>query len=302
MNWKARLLYSQNWNIGFVEQSVEDLLDKQQLGRIRWMKHKFKDRWFADPFIYKVTEDEIVVFVEECLISDTPKGIICELHVDKQTMKLRQRYVLLELKTHLSYPAIIDMNGKTYVYPENGASGNLKIYRYDEHNHKLDEPICILNDAVADSTILKNEDGYILIATKSENSQENAYLYNSQDLFGVYKIVSEDPVQKKRSCSRPAGNWIHLSERIYRPTQDCVNSYGGAINLMKVESMNPFCEKEVLSIKPTDYKYSLGIHTINFSKDSNLAVVDGCGFLHPVFARLWYGRVNVKLFFKRKKR
>ena len=122
-------MYPQNWNIGFVEQSAEDLLGKQQLGHIRWMKHKYKDRWFADPFIYKVADDEIVVFVEECMITDKPKGILCELHVDRKTMRLRERYVLLELDTHLSYPAFIKKDGVTYVYPENGSSGTQSLSR-----------------------------------------------------------------------------------------------------------------------------------------------------------------------------
>lgn len=287
MNWKARLLYPQNWNIGFVEQKMTDLLDKQQLGRIRWMKHSYKDRWFADPFIYKVTDKEIIVFVEECLISDTPKGILCELHVDRKTMRLRERFVLLELDTHLSYPAIIEKDGIAYVYPENGASGSLKIYRYDEENHQLVAPVCILNDAVADSTILSVDDTYYIIATKSKESKEKAYLYQSKDLLGEYKLVKELPVQTNRSCSRPAGNWITVSDQLYRPAQDCSESYGGAINIMRVVSLAPFHEEKSFCIKPEWFKYSFGTHTINFYKDASLTVIDGYGYLHPLIARIW---------------
>lgn len=294
MNWKARLLYPQNWNIGFVEQTMTDLLDKQQLGRIRWMKHSYKDRWFADPFIYKVTDKEIIVFVEECLISDTPKGILCELHVDRKTMRLRERFVLLELDTHLSYPAIIEKDGIAYVYPENGASGSLKMYRYDEDAHKLVEPVCILNDAVADSTILFFNDTYYIVATKSKNSRENAYLYQSIDLFGEFKLVSDQPVQKNRSCSRPAGNWIEMSGKLFRPSQDCSKSYGGAMNIMRVDSLVPFQEEIVFGINPMSYKYHFGTHTINFSKDAPLTVIDGYGYLHPIIGRFWVKMASIK--------
>lgn len=299
MNWKARLLYPQNWNIGFVEQSVEDLLDKQQLGRIRWMKHKYKDRWFADPFIYKVTDDKIVVFVEECMITDEPKGILCELHVDRKNMRLWKRYVLLELDTHLSYPAFIKKDGVTYVYPENGASGSLKMYMYDEQNHKLVDPIIILDEAVADSTILTEDDGYTLIATRSEKAFECAYLYKSSGLFGPYQLVSEQPVQSSRSCSRPAGNWMTNTGRALRPAQDCSERYGGGINIMRVEALNPFVEHSELSIAPSGFKYNFGIHTINASIDKNLIVVDGYGYLHPLFSRLWYAWIRFKRLLKK---
>lgn len=294
MNWTAKLLYSQNWNIGFVEQSIEDLLKRQKLEDINWMKHGYKDRWFADPFIFKVTDNEIVVFVEECLISDSPKGILCELHVDSKTKQLRERFVLLELDTHLSYPAIIEYNGMTYVYPENGASGKLNIYEYDEALHKLINPVCILEEAVADSTVLRKDGIYYLIATHSANSQENAFLYQSESLFGPFKKCYNTHVQSRRDSSRPAGNWMALSEKLYRPAQDCSKRYGGRVNMMRVDSLSPYSEQVCFHISPMGIKYNLGIHTINGSSDSGLLVVDGYGYLHPVVSRTWNALASIK--------
>ena len=114
MSIKEKLLYANNWNIGFCEQSPIELINSQSLKTIQWMKHSYRDRWFADPFIYKVTPDEIVVFVEECPIK-APKGILCELVIDRKTKRLKQRFVLLDLDTHLSYPAIIREGRKVYV-------------------------------------------------------------------------------------------------------------------------------------------------------------------------------------------
>lgn len=287
MNWKARLLYPQNWNIGFCEQTPEDLIRDKKLSKVRWLKHPYRDRWFADPFIYKVTECEIMVFVEECMISDTPKGIICELVIDRKTMRLKERHVMLELDTHLSYPAIVEKDGVTYVYPENGASGSLKMYRYDEGKHQLVEPKCILNEAVADSTIIYKGGCYYLIATQFNNSQQDAFLYQSSELTGPYVKVYEVPIQEALNCSRPAGNWIKLSNKIYRPSQDCTTRYGGAISIMEVDSLEPFNESLLFTISPASFRYNRGIHTINFYGNMELAVVDGFGFLYPIFARFW---------------
>ena len=127
MNLLRKIQYNQYWNIGFCEQTSEELVLDKTMKPIRWLKHSYRDRWFADPFILKVTEHEIVVFVEECTM-DKPKGIICELLIDRQTMELKRRHVMLELETHLSYPAIIRFKDKVYVYPENGDSGHLFMY------------------------------------------------------------------------------------------------------------------------------------------------------------------------------
>lgn len=287
MNWKAKLLYPQNWNIGFCEQTPEELIRDKKLSKVRWLKHPYRDRWFADPFIYKVTEHEITVFVEECMISYTPKGIICELVIDRKTMRLKERHVVLELDTHLSYPAIVEKDGVTYVYPENGASGSLKMYRYDADKHLLVEPKCILNEAVADSTILERDGKYYLIATQTEKPLEDAHLYQYDDLFGPFCKVTDYPVQKSRASSRPAGNWLEVGGKIYRPAQDCSFRYGGGISMMEVEALVPFDEKREFTIEPNWYKYNLGIHTINFSKDKSMIVVDGYGYLNPTFYRAW---------------
>ena len=294
MNWKARLFYSQNWNIGFVEQPMEDLLKRQRLGDISWMKHGYKDRWYADPFIYKVTDNEIVVFAEECFIADSPKGLLCELHIDRKSKRLCERFVLLELNTHLSYPAIIEHNGKIYVYPENGASGKLNIYEYDENHHKLVNPVCILEESVADSTILHKDGIYFLIATHSDNSQENAFLYQSESLFGPFTKCYNSPVQYHRDSSRPAGNWMTISEKIYRPAQDCSKRYGGGVNMMRVDSLSPYSEQVCFHISPWDFKYNLGIHTINESPDGSLLVVDGYGYLHPLASKTWNALASFK--------
>lgn len=293
MNWKARLLYSQNWNIGFCEQTPKELIQDKKLSTVRWLKHPYRDRWFADPFIYKITEDEIIVFVEECPM-DNPKGILCELHIDRKSLRLKNRHVILKLDTHLSYPAIIEHDRKTYVYPENGASGKLNIYEYKEDEHKLVNPVCILNEAVADSTILQTNEAFFLIATHSDNSQEQAFLYQSKSLFGPFVKCSDKPVQTSRNYSRPAGNWIEVQNHLYRPAQNCMSRYGAAMEILEIKSLKSYEEQPLFHIEPSCFKYNLGTHTLNFTKDSTMAVVDGYGYLHPMFSRIWNRSASFK--------
>lgn len=274
-----KLKYDTNWNIGFCDLTGEELIRSGKLPRVKWMKHPYKDRWFADPFILSFNETVITVLVEECPI-DKPKGIICELQIDRRTMRLINRNVLLELGTHLSYPIIWRDNEKVYVYPENGASGSLKIYEYDFTNHQLINPQVILEEAVADATIWKEGHVFFLIATKFPNTQEDAYLYKSNSLFGPFVSIDSLPFSSGKTNSRQAGDLFRVNGVLYRPTQNCVARYGAGITMMKCTlSGNIIQEETAMSLSPSCWKYNLGLHTINF-KDS-LCVIDGSGYLYP---------------------
>lgn len=285
MNLLRKIQYSQFWNIGFCEQTPEELVRDKRLKEVRWLKHPYRDRWFADPFILKVTDEEIVVFVEECPI-ENPKGIICELVVDRRTMRLKERYVLLELDTHLSYPAVMRHKGKVYVYPENGTSGKLNIYEYNGENHQLVNPICILNESVADATIVERNGCYYMSATKFPETQQGAYLFVSDSPFGPFRQVGADPYQTNKACSRQGGNWFETYGNIYRPSQNCEARYGGGLSIMYSDLREGISEKQICQLGPIKGRYSLGLHTLNFN--DGLCVIDGYGYYYPVLGELYY--------------
>ena len=280
MNIIQKLKYDTNWNIGFCEIDERGLLNKGNLYGVRWLRHPYKDRWFADPFILSYDNTEIIVFVEECPI-ENPKGKICELVIDRKTMTLKERYVLLELDTHLSYPAIIRKKDKVYVYPENGASGSLNMYEYNPQKHLLENPVCILKEPVADSTIYEEGTGnFFLVATRYPNTQEEVFLYKSESIFGPYEATSQKPFEIERSCSRPAGNFFVSDGVMYRPAQNCASRYGAGISIMKCKlDRSEIEEEKVIDLTPQSWKYGLGLHTLNFA--DGLCVIDGMGYLYP---------------------
>lgn len=285
MNLLRKIQYSQYWNIGFCQQTHEELIREKALRPIQWLKHPYRDRWFADPFILKVTDSEVVVFVEECPM-ENPKGIICELVIDGKTMRLKDRYVMLEKDTHLSYPAIIRHEGKVYVYPENGVSGKLNIYEYDEANHSLVNPKCILEEAVADATIVKSNGVYYLTATKFPDTQKRLFLYSAHSLFGPYKQVQENPVLEELSNSRNGGNYFNAYGCLYRTAQNCSERYGGAISIMSVNSIEGYKESFEFGINPVEGRYGQGLHTVN--NENGLCVIDGYGYYYPMLGKLYY--------------
>ena len=277
-------LSKQLWNIGFCESTPEEVVQNKRLPIVKWMKHKYRDRWFADPFIYHVTNKTIIVFVEEYNYS-TNKGTLCELEIDRKTMILCNRRELLSLNTHLSYPIWLRHEGKVYLYPENGESGRLTMYEYDEQNHCLISPNVILEDAVADASIVKVGALYYLVATRYPITQENLYLYKSDSFSGPFSMCSDKPVQTGCSKSRQGGMWFNIGEQLYRPAQNCQGGYGRYITIMHTTiNGDVFKESAIVIIKPNTFKYNLGLHTINFH--DGLCVIDAHGYNYPVAGRI----------------
>lgn len=279
-----KYLNNQNWNIGFASTTPKELIECKSLGVLEWLKHPYKDRFFADPFVYSWTDEEIVVFVEE-LEFDRPIGRLTELVVDAKTKKLLHKYTLLELDSHLSYPAIIYNDGEVLVCPENGTTGKLTLYKYDKELHKLHPVKVIIEEALADATIYKTSDSYYMFATKVPKTQEDLYLYKSDCFDGDYEEVGL--VSKGREHSRPAGNLFEVDGCLYRPAQNCSKRYGGAVEVMKctISADGKYSEEHSFSLNPTSFRYNIGLHTLNFY-DNGCCVIDGYGYLYPILGRV----------------
>lgn len=71
------------YNIGFVDGDLQSVLEGKPLS-VNWLKHPYTDRWFADPFIFDVTDDVIIVLVEEWY-DPIQRGRISKLVIDKNT-------------------------------------------------------------------------------------------------------------------------------------------------------------------------------------------------------------------------
>ena len=119
-------------------------------------------------------------------------------------------------------------------------------------------------------------------------------MYEAESLYGPFKQVMDLPYQTERRCSRQGGNWLHIEEKLFRPSQDCVDRYGAAITLMEVADLGNYQESELFRISPIKGRYGLGLHTINYC--DGLCVVDGYGYYMPILGSLYF---NVRRIIKK---
>lgn len=261
-----------HYNIGFFDFSEQVLLGNVS---IHWMKHCYQDRFFADPFILDISKDEIYVLVEELFYKDW-RGRITLLTVDRDTYLLKQRKVLLDLDTHLSFPFIYRTDMGIYVIPENSASGVLNAYQFDENNEKLVWKSTLVEQPVIDPIIIQRDNQYLLFGSlPGKKEHENLFVWQSLDLLKGYKRVVQKPLIVDRpDCARRGGDFFTFNNVLYSAVQSCVYSYGEALRLCRVNkiSSTDLDEEEVAVLYP-DQSYPNGLHTFNCYK--GMCVVDG---------------------------
>lgn len=263
------------WDIAYGTYSNTILNDGLNGIKINVIRNHYKNKWFADPFILDVDQNNIKLLVEE-FDNNVGRGRIARLNISKKNNEINECSIILDLPTHLSFPAIYRVDGEIYVHPENSASGASYIYRYDMITDKLIEPKLIVNEPIADAIIRKDGDLYHMFATRVPDTNGcTLHKYSSKNLFGIYQHFAKETY--KNNTARMAGMFLISSNgEIIRPAQDCSSEYGKAVILYN--GQNQLCR-----IEPTNSKYA-GIHTFNTYKGS--FVIDYKKYDYPLIYKL----------------
>jgi len=272
-------LFFKKWIIGVCNDSIADIIRKKSFDpNIKWLRTNSPDKFCADPFFIASKNGCINILYEEFPYSDN-YGKISLLTLD-ESFNPKSNKLLLDTKSHLSYPFVYTENNKTYIFPESAQNGKLSCFEYDPESESLKFLKDILDLPLRDSTILKHENKYWIIGTISENVTDyKLHIYVSDNLLGPYTPHPKNPVKNGLDGTRSAGNFIEIDEIIYRPTQNCQNNYGESITINKITELNfeNFSEEPFMTIsidrKNKNNRYVRSIHTINVL--GNNIAVDG---------------------------
>lgn len=229
---------STKWEIGFPTNSLENIVNGDSLN-VRWVHNPYKDHWFADPFILDVTDDDIIVLVEDMPINKSifkknkvrGKASISKLTVNRHTYKIEKRDLILDLPTHLSFPNILRKENKVYVYPENAYGGNLSLYEFDEKTNKLIYKETILDDIVWDSEINDMFGVEMIFTCKQNDYHLDIYRKDTK----TNKFIYWQSVKSDHRNMRMAGKFFKIGDKIYCPSQNSDRNYGNATELKEVQ-------------------------------------------------------------------
>lgn len=273
-NIKQKLAHY-GWDIAYGEYDDNILTEGLSDTKLHVVKNPYKNKWFADPFILDDNCQTMQLLVEE-FDKAVGRGRIARITVDKSSSRIVECSIILDLPTHLSFPAIYRVDDELFVHPENSASGASYIYRYDRHSDKLVDRRLLIDEPIVDAIIRKDKDIYRLFATRVPEPNGCKLLeYTSDSLFGPYKYTAEHVFMN--NSARMAGMFQRLKNGgIIRPSQDCFGGYGRAVIMYD-------SQYEICRLKPDTYKYA-GIHT--FNTFNNSFIVDLKRYDYPLFYRL----------------
>lgn len=274
------LIRRYKWDLGIALKSEGHRFDAPE-----WNFHIVKapkNKWYADPFILAVTADDIIVLVEEFTYSIN-RGRLAKLIIDKKTYKLKSEKIILDLSTHLSFPAILRIGDSVYIYPENSASVKSTLYRFNP----MDDSLVVVNTLsdlpLTDAIITEIEGHYYLFATKipTQNSNELT-IYESNEKIGSYHPIQA--ISLSDNTARSAGEIFVDDNRIIRPAQNCNGGYGVGLVFQEVtkDSEGHIAIKELFRKSP--YANYIGMHTYNQYKD--YVIVDLHVRRHPILHKL----------------
>lgn len=230
----------------------------------------------------KVTDTEILLLVEDYGY-DIRKGIISLLHINRETMEIMSRKVILETPTHLSFPAIWRKDEHIYIYPESANSGKLDLYEYHTDTETLTFVQTICDEVVWDSYITEAFGESLLFTAAHNDNQLDIYQWNKdKSRYVPYIAIPSD-----KSNSRLGGAVFEYQGAYYYPAQDCSQNYGGGIDIKRIELAKERIRgleivKHLASPNPC---YPLGLHTLNEYK--GVVVIDVKGYR--------YGRIGAMM-------
>lgn len=260
------------YNIGFVKKELFDIQNTSLTKNdIIWMKHHYKDRYFADPFLIDENEKFYYILAEEYTFWEI-KGKIVLLTVNKENFSLIERKLLIEEKWHLSFP-YCKCKGE-WIVPEAVASKMSYAYKLDKKTWKITKKVKIANEGLIDNVFFKEKNNIWCYASTIEGPCSELYLFKLENNF--LEKQSKTPFICDLSRARSAGDFFEYNDKIFRPVQDCSEYYGKQTIVLEIDKIdnNGFSYKD--SFKVDSYSnppYNESLHTFNVYDD--IILVDG---------------------------
>jgi len=229
------------WQCAIVEAPASHLLEKGLRDvPVRWFAAEPAYTFLADPFGLW-DRGVLHVFVEQYDYR-TRHGVIERLTFDSR-LDLVERSPALAEPWHLSYPFVFDAEGATWMMPEAHRSGTLTLYRaYGNYEDWRPECEIVLDTVPVDASIFRHEGRWWLFyasANDRASKQGELHVAEAERLCGPWRPHPGNPVRRDPRSSRPGGTPLLLGDRIMLPTQDCSNTYGGAITPLWISEITP---------------------------------------------------------------
>ena len=153
--------------------------------------------------------------------------------------------------SHLSYPSTFQDGADLLCTPEVHQEDGCVIYRLADDGSWVMLHHILRGRRIVDPTFFHHGPRWWLFFTEYREKCGNLTLhaFHSDAIAGPWTPHALDPLKSDLASARPAGRPFTLHGRLYRPAQDCSQTYGGAINVMEVEVLTPTVFRETVALR-----------------------------------------------------
>ncbi|MGL3213406.1 glucosamine inositolphosphorylceramide transferase family protein [Bradyrhizobium sp. BR 1433] len=269
--------YAPHWHVGWRYADNADVWRTGDLSGPAWnVLGDPGNHFYADPVPVK-WQGRTFVFFED-LDHRTGKGIISAIEFDGNG-PVGTVLPVLEEPWHLSYPFLIENNGELWMIPESTAHRDVPIYKCVRFPDKWERQGTLLSGLeLADATITQHDGLYYMFGAWRDGTggySDTLAIYYAEQLFGPWRPHASNPILMDRATTRPAGNFVTINGKLWRPVQDCTNGYGAALGLAEVLELSPTTYRQAVRhlLKPGPLWSGRKLHTLN--RCGRLEVIDG---------------------------
>lgn len=266
------------WHLLWGQASLPTLLNPQP----RVLKKLIAplDRYWADPFVWK-RGDEFFVFCEEVLYRER-RGYIAAIPLDENGQTQGPSRKVIEEPFHLSYPFLFEFGGELYLMPESGFANVLNLYRCVEFPYRWEKVRSVFEGMqVFDSTLCEDAGRWWLFTTvrnprRLQLPDHDLHLFSADSpLATKWTPHPRNSVVRDFRRARPAGRMFRHDGKLYRPSQNCLDRYGGSLNINEVVQLDPkgYEERLVKEIKPDWEPGYVGLHHLDWH--AGVMIMDG---------------------------
>ncbi len=254
------------WNVGLVDQPISSFLHSGCPADIRWLETPGRCEFRADPF--GVWREERLTVLYEHFDYRANRGTIAAAEVDGDSVARAVR-IGPQPAVHLSYPYLIEADGRLLCVPEASAAGEVGLYEIERFPDRWVKVADLLaHTPLVDATVFRHEGTWWLAGSEptTQGTTCELHLWHAPEITGPWRAHTGNPVKIDVRSARSGGTPFHLNGALYRPAQDCSRSYGGRIVINRVVTLTPtaFREIEAAVVEPDPGgRYPAGLHTLS---------------------------------------
>ena len=229
------------WRSGFIRRPLADVAASACLDpdEITWLPDCGPFRYEADPFAIE-RNGGVTVFVE-AFDYRVRRGEIHYRQYDAANVLIGQGVALAE-PFHLSYPSLIEDGGELYMLPEGYKSGGLTLYRCVSFPDQWEPVGRIFDRPAIDATVVRHDGRWWMFHAlfgSADRAMRELHVAWADSLTGPWTPHAANPVRAHFESARPGGTAFVQDAALHLPVQDCGDTYGAAVNLLRIDELTP---------------------------------------------------------------